>query len=73
MTRGSFWRPPDWINPHIRTHTSGEKDPRKCPCCFCTRYRAYEAGADAMGEHILSLLKDKAPSSSIIDILEGKR
>ena len=32
-----------------------------------------EAGASAMGEHILSLLKDKAPSSVIIDILEGKR
>ena len=31
----------------------------------------YEAGADAMGEHILSLLKEKAPSSVIIDILSG--
>ncbi len=33
---------------------------------------SYEAGADEMGEHILSLLKEKAPASSIIDILGSK-
>ena len=37
------------------------------------KYWAWEAGASAMGEHILSLLKEKAPSSVIIDILECKR
>ncbi len=33
----------------------------------------FEAGASAMGEHILSLLKEKARSSVIIDILECRK
>ena len=60
MTRDSFWRPPDWKNTYLRDITDEGT----------VAWEAYESGASAMGEHILSLLKEKARASVIIDILE---
>ncbi len=63
MTKDNFWRPPDWVN-----------DFRDNPfVTYVAPELAFEAGASAMGEHILSLLKEKARSSVIIDILECRK
>jgi len=51
--------------------------PKSPPCVLTcnlyTTWRDKEAGYSAAIEHILLLLKEKAKSSVIIDILEGKR
>ncbi len=54
------YRGKDWINPYLQQDDSGD----------FVNSRVFEAGASAMGEHILSLLKEKARASVIIDILE---
>ncbi len=65
------YRGKDWNNPYPNRHYTEvgelqwEIDQKQ--------RSAYESGASAMGEHILSLLKEKAPSSVVVDILEGKR
>ena len=58
-----------WRNPYkgISAWSPGH------PCKQYLVDTVYEEGASAMGEHILSLLKEKAKSSVIIDILEGRR
>lgn len=64
------YRPKDLENPYPNQHYTEvgelqwEMDQKQ--------RSAYEAGGDAMAEHILKLLKDKAPSSVIIDIMEGE-
>jgi|TARA_R100001530_G_C4306603_1_gene151844 hypothetical protein len=57
-------RPPDYKNPYPDDpgeHIRGDV------------HTAYEAGYSDAGDHILSLLKEKAPSSVVIDILECRK
>ncbi len=63
------YRGKDWKNPYKGISAwSPEKIGRSKQYLIDN---VYEEGASAMGEHILSLLKEKAPSSVIIDILSG--
>ncbi len=64
------YRGTDWKNPYGE---SAVYKPGINSAVENAKYEAYEEGGSAMGEHILSLLKEKAPSSSIIDILEGRK
>ena len=50
-------RPDGWKNPHSRHHNSSIL-PTECKCWYCTEWRAYEAGADAMLEGLADLVGD---------------
>ena len=74
------YRPPGWKDFKISRciHRQGIREagiePDTCDTCSTTIdvcHFELEEGASAMGDHILSLLKEKAPSSVIIDILSG--
>ena len=73
------YRPPDYKNPFIISVL--REKPRQAGTITSsegfTKHKipdpVYEAGWDTAVEHILSLLKDKARASVIIDILEGRR
>ena len=76
------YRPEWWKDFKISRciHRQGIRDagiePATCGTCSTTIdvcHRELEAGADAMGEHILSLLKEKARASVVVDILSGTR
>ena len=58
------YRPPDYENPY--------KDWIEDRDAFICN-GAYELGYSDAGEHILSLLKEKAPSSVVVDILEMRK
>ena len=72
------YRPPDYKNPY-QEHVDYEKS-QDLSIIEMSRVQfewkklgAYELGYSDAGEHILSLLKEKAPSSVIIDILEQRK
>jgi len=60
------YRPKYWKTGKAKNHPLHCLAPDDCVS------QSFEDGADMMLVHILSLLKDKAPGSSIIDILESK-
>ena len=75
------YRPLDYKNPYkiivessleIRPSTFDMMSPTD-KVRFMGMLEGFEKGYSAAVEHILSLLKEKARASVIIDILEGKR
>ncbi|KKL86716.1 hypothetical protein LCGC14_1941940 [marine sediment metagenome] len=65
------YRPPFWENPYFDNGEVPNIPEEVIPSLRTMLHRAWEGGASCMREHILSLLKEKAPSSVVIDILSG--
>ena len=61
-----MYRPEGWKNPNEEYHNVCD-----IPTVQDAEYEAFEAGADAMLLHVISLVKKSAPGSKLLEVLSN--